>query len=184
MYHQIKILQKKNDENKKKSFIIKKNSTKEENHLKTFKQKVKTIPALHYRMNDEGMDYPTFYHFKQLSLMEILTRKACDYLVLEGMTYKKTSDAFEQDAHVMYYSYNHDFAAIPDDGRRDDRIEFRDYHSKELLHIHSENDYEELFAILYNDYIVFDGEEKMRMAVVLDEDRHCFVMYIVDVKEQ
>lgn len=152
--------------------------------MKAFNKKAKTIPTLVYRMNDSGIHYPTLYHFKSLPFIEIMVRKACDYLVLEGMTYKKTSDALEQDGHVMYFSYNHDFSALEDDGRRDDRIEFRDYYSKELLYLHAEQDYEELFAILYNDYLPFEGEEKVRMALQLDEDRHCYVLYVADVKDE
>ena len=152
--------------------------------MKAFKGKAKHIHTLDYRLNDNGRDYPSFFHFQHLPLIEILVRKACDYLVLEGMTYKKTSDALEQASHVMYFAYNHDFSRVEDDGRRDDRIEFRDYYTKELLYIHPENNYEELFAILYNDYLPFEEGEKMRMAVQLDEDRHCFVCYIADVEEQ
>src|SRR6478752_1207274 len=57
---------------------------------------------LEYRLLKPDDTFVSIYHYQSIELEQILARRECEFFVKEGVTYKQTSSAVEDDIHIIY----------------------------------------------------------------------------------
>lgn len=60
------------------------------------------VGKLEYRLLKPDDTFVSIYHYQSIELKQILARRECEFFVKEGVTYKQTSSAVEDDIHIIY----------------------------------------------------------------------------------
>ena len=60
------------------------------------------MAKLEYRLLKPDDTFVSIYHYQSIELEQILARRECEFFVKEGVTYKQTSSAVEDDIHIVY----------------------------------------------------------------------------------
>ena len=55
-----------------------------------------------FRLLKPDDTFVSIYHYQSIELEQILARRECEFFVKEGVTYKQTSSAVEDDIHIIY----------------------------------------------------------------------------------
>lgn len=75
---------------------------------------------LEYRLLKPDDTFVSIYHYQSIELEQILARRECEFFVKEGVTYKQTSSAVEDDIHIIYVKeHEHGRKEQAEDDNRD-----------------------------------------------------------------
>jgi hypothetical protein len=146
---------------------------------------------LTYFLLRDDDSYEPLYTYKAGSIdpNEIYARQLCEYFVANGKQYELVSNEMEQQTEMLIVKEIGPAVTLqeeriyPNEGLR---MEFRQYNSPSdmpLLYTLEVNRYGrghwEIIRYLLKDYVDIPGIGiRKRDSAELDEDRHCYVMYV------
>ena len=140
------------------------------------------LQALEYRLNDESKNYPAIFHFQDLDKFEIYCRRICNYIIKEGIIYRKTSSLLEDALFAIYVEVDTE-EELFDDALvyKQITLEIRLFHEDEysaLLYTYDLNTHEEAFDLIGSDFLQIGRNEYKVIAAEIDEDRSTYVLYV------
>lgn len=138
--------------------------------------------VLEYRLQKSSDEFIPIYHYRDIELEQILTRRECEFYIKEGITYKQLSSALEDDLFVIYVEkYEEDPIEEPEFFQEGITLEIRELNAvKEHPLIKSEKMYSHLDVLskIGAVYTYYNGKEWERDSAEIDEDRKVYVLYV------
>jgi hypothetical protein len=138
--------------------------------------------VLEYRLQKGKEDYVSIYHYPEIELEQILTRRECEFFVKEGVTYKQLSSAIEGNLFIIYLEI---YEESPIEKERPSQPGIR-LEIRELNHINGHplitSDYltnhMDVLSMIGSVYTYDQGKEWERDSAEIDEDRQVYVLYV------
>lgn len=137
---------------------------------------------LEYRLQKLNDYYEAIYHYPDIDLPQILARRACEFFIKDGVTYKQLFSAIEGELFVIYVEV---FEQKPieqqlhtQDGIR---LEIRLLNSRQnypLVTSEYVSNHLDVLSVIDNMYTYMDGKEWERDSAEIDEDRNVYVLYV------
>ncbi|MFP7737167.1 hypothetical protein ACLHDF_28420 [Priestia aryabhattai] len=138
---------------------------------------------LEYRLLKPDDTFVSIYHYKSIELEQILARRECEFFVKEGITYKQTSSAVEDDIHIIYVKeHEQGVKEQAEDDNRDITLEVRELNSLRghpVLFVSSFYTHLEVLSYIGTIYTYYNGLEWERDSAEIDEDRCVYSLYVI-----
>lgn len=153
------------------------------------------MARLEYRLLDPAREYPVLYVYDSIDKSEIGVRFACDRLVKAGTVYEKTSTAIELGTYVIYVQPDTQGRMVlppEENGGKENAdgvaVELRHsvdgFFNHKLIHVFRFWKQDDVLLQVQCDYLYWMGQEWLKLASELDEDRRIYSVYAQPVVEE
>lgn len=137
--------------------------------------------VLEYRLYENEHSFTPLYHYRFLSLDEVLARRECEFFVKDGVTYKQRSSALENEDYFLIYVDRYEDgppAKLETDRIKIEVRELNVLSDHPVLESYWLERHLDALAMLGTTYIYVEGREFMRDSAEVDEDRGMYVLYV------
>ncbi|MFL0472125.1 hypothetical protein ACH0CI_09085 [Priestia sp. 179-F W1.4 NHS] len=140
------------------------------------------MAKLEYRLLKPDDTFVSIYHYQSIELEQILARRECEFFVKEGITYKQTSSAVEDDIHIIYVKeHEHGPKEQAEGDHRKITLEVRELNSLQghpILFASSFYTHLDVLSYIGTVYTYYNGLEWERDSAEIDEDRSVYSLYV------
>ena len=139
-------------------------------------------PILEYRVRKGSNHYEPIFHYPNIELEQILTRRECEFFVKNGVTYRQLSSAKENELFIIYVEVFEEEPPVdpllPSEGLL---LEIRELNSRKnhpILKTESYDFHLDILSVIGSVYYYINGVEWERDSAEIDEDRFVYIMYV------
>ncbi|NMH70751.1 hypothetical protein HF072_18400 [Bacillus sp. RO3] len=139
-------------------------------------------PILEYRLRKGNNTFEAIYHYPEIELEQILTRRECEFFVKEGVTYRQLSSAIEGNRFILYVELYEEEPLkdplFPPEGLILEIRELNPRKQNPILKIEHHDDHLDILSVIGSVYYYIDGNEWERDSAEIDEDRYVYILYV------
>lgn len=139
-------------------------------------------PVLEYRLQKGKEHYVPIYHYPEIELEQILTRRECEFFVKGGVTYKQLSSAIEGDLFIIYLEIYEESPIEkeipPQEGIRLEIRELNSIKDHPLITTEHLTNHMDILSMIGSVYTYYHEEEWERDSAEIDEDRQVYILYV------
>ncbi|KUP05749.1 hypothetical protein Q73_10635 [Bacillus coahuilensis m2-6] len=135
---------------------------------------------LEYRLL-KGEEFTPIYYYDDIEMEQILARRECEFFVKNGVTYKQTSSAIEDQVNLIYVEVFEEAPFEIQPGQGGIQLEFREYNPRKnhpLLKVEQFSFHLNVLHKIGAVYHFIDDVEWERDSAEIDEDRMTYVLYL------
>jgi hypothetical protein len=137
--------------------------------------------VLEYRLQKGKEHFVPIYHYPEIELEQILTRRECEFFVKDGVTYKQLSSAIEGDLFIIYLEIYEESPIEKEVSQEGIKLEIRELNSLRdhpLITSDYLTNHMDVLSMIGSVYTYYHGKEWKRDSAEIDEDRQVYTLYV------